>query len=452
MKSYATLFHISPQTIPIMPNLRGMPDTLLELIKAQLEDKEVIYAAMVNRQLYQQIYPMIKAAMVKVLKHLIKEDDTVQIKKLLKQHRYLLAKTDPWDLQGKAYKGLETTPYQDSLADPFQEEVRTILEASFPVSAEEKLSEEERTKQRLAQAALQAQEFQEARFDKYRDKQTEVMRLTKFAYETYFQAGDWPVTPEDEDDAWKRIRLVQDLWPKRLGKIFSTVDMDEKQNFENLSPDLPQLHFTGTPDDRGLPGTVGDYTIRLRQINEEEDINGIAFKEKLRRSRSNSPVLLRQGRGQQACYYFYGQVISLSENKSETHFLQIKDQRVLDLMSPLEPIDFLDPSYSTEEYQIRKNNEKKTIDFSDPILEFDSAFDDLYRWGQERGMFLGSNASRQGMRMVEGNFTAITTLYEKRTQNLARHLKNLEAYLPTLDVDGISLELAENQKKCCEIM
>src|SRR5688572_3328167 len=93
-----------------------LPEDLLDLIAAHLENKELIKLSRANRASYFAFYPTIKAAMLKTLKELVKEDDTLKVSQLLKTNPNLQLRTDGWDPQGKAYEGIETTPYQDALA------------------------------------------------------------------------------------------------------------------------------------------------------------------------------------------------------------------------------------------------------------------------------------------------------------------------------------------------
>lgn len=421
--------------------LSDLPDDVLEKITSYLENKDLIALVQVDKERRQEYYPSLKTAMVKVLKELVDRDDTVRVKQLLRVNPNLQLRKDEWDLEGKAYQNIETTPYQDTLADVMQEEMRTLLEESFPSKEkEEKLAQ----KEKLGHAAIQAEEFKQPRFDQLREEKRKIMKeLTPFAYKTYeSRYNAWAETNYDNAhiqpvrDAWMRVDLIQNQWPKRFRKIFSVVNMDEKQTFENLPRDLPEPHFCGDPNDRWLPGTVKGCDLRLMSVPEDQDLSAADFRANLRATADGYPVLIRQGEEEEATYHLCAPHIYLDEDKSEWPVVPIDpvhDKAVIELIKWGRP-----PPYSEV---------AEAVDFNQQALPYNLAFNDLYRFGSQRALHLGSGSSnifaaynygarlalprgvRDGGRALK-NFAAVTALYEKRAERLASHLVDLRSYLP----------------------
>src|SRR5690242_6133043 len=98
-----TLFTPQPKPGPLKTSaLITFPANLLRLIDSYLDNrtKSLIDLAQASKGAYQALYPLIKTALVKVLKELVSEDDTVQVENLLRCHPYLLLRKDNGDPDG----------------------------------------------------------------------------------------------------------------------------------------------------------------------------------------------------------------------------------------------------------------------------------------------------------------------------------------------------------------
>jgi len=412
--------------------LTTLPTHLLQLIGSYLDDRtqSLINLAQTSKSAYQALYPLIKAALVKILKELVNEDDTVQVENLLRCHPYLQLRKDKGDPVGRAYKDIETTPYQDALADPLSEEMRAVLEEGFPG---------ETKAEQLGYAAMQSEEFKDPRFDKIREEKRKIMELTLFAYQTWkrryqvWQESDYArVHRQPFYDAWLRIGLIQKKWPERLRKIFSVVNMDERQTFENLPRDLPKPHLYGDTNHPWQRDSIG-CCLRLMPTTAKQDLKAADFLNELKPASKGQPMLIRQGEGETATYHLYGPSISLDEDKSEWRLLPIiDDPGVIQLIR-------CSPDLAAS-----------------GTLPYSSRFHELYKFAYSQDLALGSGiaypfavynspSGRQSGKatrcpvsglveeITEGrrlsNISAITTLFETRTQRLAQHRAELLRHL-----------------------
>jgi len=421
-------------------HLLDLPPELAEMIASYLPSKNLIALMQVSKANRQKYYPSLKTALVKVLKELVAQDDTVRVAKLLAVFPNTPLRTDAGDPLGLAYQEIETTPYQDTLADVMQEEMRTLLEKSFPS---------------LRHAALQAQEFEQPCFEHLREEKRKIMEeRTTFAYETFKRRHTaWAAIGYDRAqiqpvrDACIRVELAKDHWSPRLRKIFSAVAMDENQTFENLARDLPEPHFLCVRTDPWLLRTAKGCDFRLMNAPQNQDLSAEDFRDQLRTTSDGYPVLIRQGEEEEkeAAYHLYAPYIPLDRDESEWKVVPIDDPAVIELIQRGKQ-----PPYSET---------TAAVDFNQPSLPYHSAFNDLYRFGSERSLYVGSGGSyiftvhndRFGMNgerawLVKGsmgcgrgsvwrpdsskNFAAVTALYKKRAERLASHLVELRDYLP----------------------
>lgn len=411
------------------------PDELLYWAGTYLEDEQqsLVKYALSSRSTYQALYPSIKNVLVKALKKLVEQDNTVQVRRLLRCHPYLQLQTEEGDPEGLAYKGIATTPYQDALADPMAEEMRGVLEEAFPGDTRE---------ERLAHAALQSKEFKDSCFDKIRKEKQGWMMLTRFAYKTW--KGRYEALENNRRaavhlpplwDAWTRVAMVQNQWPKRLQKIFSTVSMDEKQTFKDLPVDLPEPHFLGDRNNRWYSDRVG-CDLRLYVLPTALNLRAADFQAGFRRVTNSSPALIQQGEGATVTYYLYAPHIPLDRDESEWRCVPIDDSKVQVLIHFGHPTT--DPTVGV-------------VDFHQVKLPYSPLFEDLYKFGRDRELCLGSGDSDfvavynqferrgafKGMACMGGlgwawqNFLAVEALFSRRAADLALHCSDLERYLPS---------------------
>lgn len=436
----------NPKTDIGIPELAKLPDVLLNLIGDYLDRKELVPLAQADRRAYANFYPTIKAAMVKVLIDLVKQDDTLKASQLLSKNPNLLLRQDPWDPTGKAYMGIKTTPYQDALADVFAEEMRTLIEESFPGKSKE---------ERFSHAALQAEEFEWSLLNPYRrgneNEQEKIMKLTCLAYKTYVEVFDTldatlaVAVVQRVRDAWMRVGLVQDQWPKRLRKIFSVVVMDEDQTFKKMKRDLPEPHFNGKETDLWLPGTLKGCNFRLMSVPLDQNMNADDFRATLSARADGYPVLIRQGEGEEAAYHLYAPHITLAISLS---------QRKMNWRDAVEwqvvPVNDPDVTGLIQWGRPMHGETMAALDFNQQDFPYNPAFDALYCYGAAHSLHLGSgcsyifSASNEcshvvaergdlwgfGDECARENLTAVIALYKKRKEHLHQHLDDLKHHLP----------------------
>jgi len=449
------VFFTQPKHGLNIDRLDFIPVDLLKMIASYGNNslKELIALAGTSKESYRALYLSIKKPLVKILKNLVKEDNTTQVEKLLKAFPKIQLRNDELDPEGKAYQGIITTPYQDTLADPFAEEMRTLLEESFPG----KTNAEKRQ-----HAALQAVEFKDSRFDQFREEKRKIMELTAIAYKTYQRKYDaWKAAGYNDAgtqavrDAWMRLGLIQNQWSVRLRKIFSWVDMEEKQTFEDLPRDLQDPCFYRDLTEAWLPGTVKGCDFRLMSVPATQDLSAADFKANLRAIADGYPVLIGRGEGEEATYHLYAPHVTLDKDKDKDEFKDEVEWQVVPINDPalVELIKWGRPPPYSEV--------AAAVDFSRQTLYYNSVFDDLYRFYAQLSLHVGSGASyifavykcgdaavvaiaglarvmshrylleyRHLCDLPAKNFAAVTALYEKRTERLAKHLHELEHDLP----------------------
>lgn len=414
--------------------LAQLPTPVLRLAGDYLEDKDksLIKLAQTSKSTYQALYPVIKRALVRVLKKLVAEDNVIQVRRLLACHPYLQLRQDKGDPLAFAYRDLSTTPYQDALAEPMAEEMRTLLAESFPGETKE---------ERSRAAALQLAEFEEARFAKFREEKRQWFELTRFAYGTlqrrydaWVRSGHAPIHYQSLRDAWTRVGLAQGQWPQRLRKIFSAVSMDEKQTFADLSVDLADPHFDGNVKNFWSSDRIG-CDLHLLPVPRAQDLTAPDFQTTLvgRRDSDGCPVLIRHGEGMTAAFYLYAPQISLERDESEWRRVLIDDPRLNQLIR----LGHFSPGRIVGR-----------VDFRQPKLLYSPLFNELYQFGCAQGLHLGSghsliysayNSRNKDGRAIAvrrcesspwGNFVAVATLFKIRAERLEmHHARNLRECL-----------------------
>jgi len=113
-------------------------------------------------------------------------------------------------------------------------------------------------------------------------------------------------------DAWMRVGLEQqNKWPKRFRKIFSAVNMEKKQTFEELPRNLPEPHFYGDVESLWRTDAVG-CDLGLWRISAEQNVETEVFKKNLRarlKETNADRMLVQRGEGEAAVYYLYAPAI-----------------------------------------------------------------------------------------------------------------------------------------------
>lgn len=365
---------------------------------------------------------------VKQLKQLITKSDTVKIRELIFNDPELLLLTSKNDSQET------TTGYQDALADPFKEKAQRVFEEAFSKHGMEK------------EMAEQAYHFMsDDGFKKTREKQSQIMKFTDFAYNTYMQkykAWDdkdfWDesdyVNEGDREldialrqavvDAAIRVELAQNQWSEALCKLFSLVDlddMDENEASECLQQDLPESHLREGKKKSPWLRTATGCDLVLMKV--PADYN-FSTNEELKAMLKQSPKLIQRGEGETAAYYLYAPVISLDEDKSEWTLIPIEEPQLSQRL-------------------------RDEVDFSQERLDYSPNFDELYLFGGRHFLYMGSGSSsirlmvnsfagatdinvlNVSQDVIQENLVHVMEIYEEQKQSLTTHLTELSPKTPS---------------------